>query len=674
MASSSSTPNTHHTPNISLPTLSCEFCRRRKIKCDKLDPCTNCQRAGVKCESIRRKRLPRGRHITKSTASSRRRRSSSSRDALREKIDRLEALVNVALSESAGKDGSGSSPAMRGSAVMDKEISSDPLQGANGFRPKPMVSQFWANVINEIRESRGLASEDTEDDEEEEDDEDEDEEHSEQQQERAHLRPERHRTYSPFMGLSLARLGHALPHSLLMRPSPAVTTTLCDIYLDQFDRIIKILHRPSLKRHFSDGIPYSISKSSREAENALDMAVFYAAVTSMTDRQCRDLFQCGRIDVLPEYQTACEMALERVDLMRTTDMMVLQAFVIYLAATRTHDKTRAVWTLLATAVRVAQALNLHVESLGPSETFFNQQMRKRLWFTMCLLDVQTCFDPDSQPLIPIEMTQFTLPRNVNDSDFNVSFTGAGLPERDDVTDLTFALITYNLQACTRRLYYIPRGEYAAREEVLNHFKDKVLPLTRHCNPDESNYSWLIYWSSQNLVSSTQLIFRRATQTSTSPQSTCLLEHCLKNLENIPRIHGDVRGEGFRWYISPQWPLILLAIKECFVTTDVTLLKRAWPLMEDVVGHYRNKQTDPGTRSKKAMLKKLMKRARRRVDALIQSADAVAAEEVTENMEGVVEEQQQQQMDLFMNVSWDDLLDDFQSITEFPYGDLIDWTV
>lgn len=340
-------------------------------------------------------------------------------------------------------------------------------------------------------------------------------------------------------------------------------------------------------------------------------------------------------------------------------------------ATRAHDKSRAVWTLLATAVRIAQALNLYVESLGQTETFFTQQMRKRLWFTICLLDVQTCFDPDSRPLITLEMAQPTLPLNVNDADFDPSFDNNGsfaLQERDEVTDMTFALFTYNLQFCGRQLYYIPRGEHSARENILSSFKDSVLPLTRHCNPDDSNYSWLVYYASQNLISSTQLhIFRRPDLTSQQQQyqqqQPSLLELCLKNLENIPRIHGDDRGEGFRWYIQPQWPQILLAIKECFVTTDAALLKRAWPLIEDVVGHYERTHRGPNTSSRKSMLRKSLKRARRRVDSIIQSA---AADNDQNNMANGFEDLPD------MNVGWDELLNDF-SFGEFPYGDCIDWT-
>lgn len=41
--------------------LSCEACRQRKVKCDKLSPCTSCQRLGFVCVPVERARLPRGR-------------------------------------------------------------------------------------------------------------------------------------------------------------------------------------------------------------------------------------------------------------------------------------------------------------------------------------------------------------------------------------------------------------------------------------------------------------------------------------------------------------------------------------------------------------------------------------------------------------------------------------
>ena len=41
---------------------SCALCQRRKIKCDKELPCSNCVRSKAECQPMLRKRLPRGRN------------------------------------------------------------------------------------------------------------------------------------------------------------------------------------------------------------------------------------------------------------------------------------------------------------------------------------------------------------------------------------------------------------------------------------------------------------------------------------------------------------------------------------------------------------------------------------------------------------------------------------
>ena len=41
--------------------LSCERCTKRKVKCDRLIPCTNCRNSGILCIPVERKRRPRGR-------------------------------------------------------------------------------------------------------------------------------------------------------------------------------------------------------------------------------------------------------------------------------------------------------------------------------------------------------------------------------------------------------------------------------------------------------------------------------------------------------------------------------------------------------------------------------------------------------------------------------------
>lgn len=90
------------------PQLSCELCRERKIKCDKLEPCSNCISAGALCVPVHRLRLPRGRHARRSARTASPGRPGRVRPAstsiavdedLNKRIQRLEELVDTMASD-----------------------------------------------------------------------------------------------------------------------------------------------------------------------------------------------------------------------------------------------------------------------------------------------------------------------------------------------------------------------------------------------------------------------------------------------------------------------------------------------------------------------------------------------------------------------------------------------
>lgn len=72
-SSSSARPRRNDSGTKVTPQLSCELCRERKVKCDKLEPCTTCILSSVECLPIYRQRLPRGRHSQPKTANIERR-------------------------------------------------------------------------------------------------------------------------------------------------------------------------------------------------------------------------------------------------------------------------------------------------------------------------------------------------------------------------------------------------------------------------------------------------------------------------------------------------------------------------------------------------------------------------------------------------------------------------
>ena len=66
---------------------------------------------------------------------------------------------------------------------------------------------------------------------------------------------------------------------------------------------------------------------------ALLFAMYYAAVTSLTEEECLQNFDDARSSLLARYRSATESALSNADLLSTKEIGTLQALAIFLVST-----------------------------------------------------------------------------------------------------------------------------------------------------------------------------------------------------------------------------------------------------------------------------------------------------------------------------------------------------
>lgn len=153
---------TQRTPSAPKVQLSCEMCRQRKVKCDKLSPCTNCQRLGAVCIPVERARLPRGR-FRKAKAADRTAESDAAdaTDELKGRMERLEGLICTLMQDN-GVAASTVVPAIANAGILpspcDTEFRSDlPSPVGNGVRGGGVVVQkgsaylgnsFWEGLMH----------------------------------------------------------------------------------------------------------------------------------------------------------------------------------------------------------------------------------------------------------------------------------------------------------------------------------------------------------------------------------------------------------------------------------------------------------------------------------------------------------------------------------------------
>lgn len=226
-------------------------------------------------------------------------------------------------------------------------------------------------------------------------------------------------------------------------------------------------------------------------------------------------------------------------------------------------------------------------------------MRNRLWCSICALDLQESLQQASEPLIDLEVEHYTLPRNINDADFDMNFQGVDIPDKDELTDITFSLVIFKAQLSGRLLNFRgittsttkkPSPGYAAtiwenRRGQAHRFEDQVRTLIAGCDPESSAYAWFTFHITDSIVSSMRLsalcpLHRTVLGAPPfSQRNNEVLASALSVLSKAQLVHNNPRGEGFRWYVRIQWHDLAIAIAECLVCTDKKLLVRVWPVVE-----------------------------------------------------------------------------------------------
>lgn len=111
------------------------------------------------------------------------------------------------------------------------------------------------------------------------------------------------------------------------RPSPAHAFRLWQTYLDKVNPLTKIIHVPSVQPKLVEATtdPSSIPKN----VEALLFSIYVMGVVAMNERECQLQLGCGKEEAYQRFSTGCRIALMRVGILKTYDLVVLQALVLY---------------------------------------------------------------------------------------------------------------------------------------------------------------------------------------------------------------------------------------------------------------------------------------------------------------------------------------------------------
>jgi len=113
-------------------------------------------------------------------------------------------------------------------------------------------------------------------------------------------------------------------------PPPVDILKLWQTYLDNVEPLLKILHVPTVQQSITNASG-DLDTVSKPME-ALMFSMYACAINSMNDADCRSVFGDPKTILFRRYNAAAKQALLGTEFLKSSELVVLQAFVLSLVS------------------------------------------------------------------------------------------------------------------------------------------------------------------------------------------------------------------------------------------------------------------------------------------------------------------------------------------------------
>lgn len=379
-----------------------------------------------------------------------------------------------------------------------------------------------------------------------------------------------------------------------LHPSQTDTFKLWQLFMENVNPMLQAVHAPTLQKRIIDATS-NLSAADPDLI-ALMFSVYCMAILCMPKEQCLSTFGTSQEYLLIRYQFGCQQALLEANFHRTTNIDCLAALYLYLLSLKTEAHSASLCHMIAVAVRLAQRMGLHNETLNSSPKYspFEAELRRRLWWCIVLYDYRMCEITHLQ-LSGMDPTwDCKVPMNVNDNDLRPEMKEAPLA-REGVTDATAAVIRAEMADFLRHTsFYLEFVNPAFKTLVTpaaRPFGDDVSALStaieskylRHCNP-ETPVQFLTFWSTRVALAKMgmQKHYVTIAHRPSSPRSvhdegmTC----ALTMISCDTKISASPLAQYFQWYILLHFvfPAWMYAMQHLRRVPDCVCAGDAWQIL------------------------------------------------------------------------------------------------
>ncbi|XPS91381.1 hypothetical protein M3J09_000799 [Ascochyta lentis] len=240
-------------------------------------------------------------------------------------------------------------------------------------------------------------------------------------------------------------------------PTRSLVDKLMAHYWQAVHVIARTVHRPSFERHYEKfwkDITNGIEP--RKSFQPVVFAALLSSVISMTSLKISTEFGVDKQGLVDNFREATEAALSRANLLRTTKLETLQAFVMYLIPLCRAEVSRAHSALTGTCIRLAECMGLHKDPTAYSISPIECQVRRLIWHQICFLDLRTCEATGPRPQIRPDDFDTRLPLNIDDVDLDRAEHGDKSvdveEDRNHFTDMTITRMRFECYDMHRFLW------------------------------------------------------------------------------------------------------------------------------------------------------------------------------------------------------------------------------
>lgn len=292
---------------------------------------------------------------------------------------------------------------------------------------------------------------------------------------------------------------------------------------------------------------------------------------------------------------------------------------------RSHNESRTAWTLVGLAIRIAYSLDLNSEAAISAFSPFEAELRRRLWFALCVIDVRSAEDRGVAPMIIKGTFDTKLACNINDADLDpLSF--ADVTDRLGCTEMTFCLVTHESSAFARRQAFPDLSHIGlapcSNQQTLDEQRADTKQFRQYL---ESKYLLYcdetvpIFWVAKRVARLIGLKMELLLQYPLQPKISNsteernkegALERACDILEMADEAESSEVPANFRWFVKtyPQWHPLAVALAELCSKVEGPAVDRTWAIVDIVFDKLGSRIADSKRGSLWRPIKKLHTRA------------------------------------------------------------------